>query len=107
ADTNPERRQLSVKLAEFLGRSEFLSKWNLQNHTLPPRPSALDTWPDPILRPQLNQVALVAEIRPPIDILTVLGQAVQEATILILKKQSDPAKAAQTAVQRLAAPASK
>jgi multiple sugar transport system substrate-binding protein len=106
-DSNPERRQLSVKLAEFLGRSEFLSQWNLVNNTLPPRPSALTAWPDTPLRAQLNQVALAAKIRPPIDILTTLGPAVQEATILILKKQSDPAKAAQTAVQRLAAPASK
>jgi ABC-type glycerol-3-phosphate transport system substrate-binding protein len=107
ADTNPERRQLSVKLAEFLGRSEFVSQWNLANNTLPPRPSALTAWPDTPLRAQLNQVALSAEIRPPIDILTALGPAVQEATILILKKQSDPAKAAQTAIQRLVAPASK
>jgi multiple sugar transport system substrate-binding protein len=106
ADTNPERRQMSVKLAEFLGRSEFLSTWNLANNTLPPRPSALTSWPDTPLRSQLNLVALAAEIRPPIDILNTLGPAVQEATILILKKQSDPAKAAQTAVQRLAAPAS-
>jgi ABC-type glycerol-3-phosphate transport system substrate-binding protein len=106
ADTNPERRQLSVKLAEFLGRSEFLSAWNLANNTLPPRPSALTSWPDTPLRAQLNQVALAAEIRPPIDILNTLGPAVQEATLLILKKQSDPATAAQTAVQRLAAPVS-
>jgi multiple sugar transport system substrate-binding protein len=107
ADSNLEHRQLSVKLAEFLGRSEFISQWNLVNNTLPPRPSALTAWPDTPLRAQLNQVALVAEIRPSIDILTALGPAVQEATILILKKQSDPAKAAQTAVQRLTAPASK
>jgi multiple sugar transport system substrate-binding protein len=106
-DTNPERRQLSVRLAEFLSRSEFLSQWNLLNNSLPPRPSALTAWPDSPLRTQLNQVALSAEIRPPAEIMGSLGPAIQEATILILKKQSDPAKAAQTAVERLSAPASK
>ncbi|HEX7557094.1 MAG TPA: extracellular solute-binding protein [Leptolinea sp.] len=106
-DTNPERRQLSVKLAEYLTRSEFLSQWNLINNSLPPRPSALTAWPDTPLRAQLNLIALAAEIRPANDVLTNLGPAIQEATILILKKQSDPARAADTVIQRLAAPASK
>ncbi len=106
-DTNPERRQFSVRLAEFLTRSEFLSQWNLINNSLPPRPSALTAWPDTPLRAQLNLVALSAEIRPSSEIMASLGPAVQEATILILKKQSDPVKAAQTAQERLAAPASK
>ena len=107
ADTNPERRQLSVDLAEHLVTSEFLSQWNLANNTLPTRPSALTAWPDSSLSNELNQVALAAEIRPSVDILTTLGPAVQEAVILILKRQSDPVKAAQTVVQRLSAPASK
>lgn len=106
-DTNAERRQLSVQLAEFLTRSEFLTQWNLLNNSLPPRPSALTAWPDTPLRTQLNQVALAAQVRPPGQILTALGPVVQEATILILKKQSDPAKAAKTAQERLTAPASK
>jgi multiple sugar transport system substrate-binding protein len=106
-DTNAERRQLSVRLAEYLTRSEFLAEWNLQNNSLPPRPSSLTSWPDSPLRTQLNQVALSAQLRPPADVITSLGPAVQEATILILKKQSDPAKAAQTAVERLSAPATK
>lgn len=106
-DTNAERRQLSVRLAEYLTRSEFLAEWNLQNNSLPPRPSSLTSWPDSPLRTQLNQVALSARLRPPADVITSLGPAVQEATILILKKQSDPAKAAQTAVERLSAPATK
>jgi ABC-type glycerol-3-phosphate transport system substrate-binding protein len=106
-DTNAERRQLSVRLAEYLTRSEFLAEWNLQNNSLPPRPSSLTSWPDSPLRAQLNQVALSAQLRPPADVITSLGPAVQEATILILKKQSDPAKAAQTAVERLSAPATK
>jgi len=106
-DTNPERRQLSVRLAEFLTRSEFLAKWNLINNSLPPRPSALTSWPDTPLKSQLNLIALAAEIRPPAEIMATLGPAVQEATILILKKQSDPAKAANTVQERLAAPASK
>lgn len=106
-DTNPERRQLSVDLAEHLVSSEFLSLWNLANNTLPTRPSALTTWPDSSLRNELNQVALAAEIRPSVDILTALGPAIQEAVILILKRQSDPVKAAQTVVQRLSAPVSK
>jgi ABC-type glycerol-3-phosphate transport system substrate-binding protein len=106
-DTNAERRQLSVRLAEYLTRSEFLAQWNLLNNGLPPRPSSLTSWPDSPLRAQLNQVALAAELRPPAEVVTSLGPAVQEATILILKKQSDPAKAAQTAVERLSAPATK
>jgi len=106
-DTNVETRQLSVRLAEYLTRSEFLAQWNLLNNSLPPRPSSLTSWPDSPLRAQLNQVALAAELRPPAEVVTNLGPAVQEATILILKKQSDPAKAAQTAVERLSAPATK
>lgn len=106
-DTNAERRQLSVRLAEYLTRSEFLAQWNLINNSLPPRPSSLTSWPDSPLRAQLNQVALSAQLRPPAEVITSLGPAVQEATILILKKQSDPAKAAQTAVERLSAPATK
>ncbi len=107
ADTNPERRPISVKLAEYLTRSEFLSQWNLANNSLPPRPSALAAWPDTPLRAQLNQVALASQLRPPSEIMASLGPAVQEATVLILKKQSDPARAAKTAQERLAAPAAK
>jgi hypothetical protein len=106
-DTNPERQQMSVRLAEFLSRSEFLSQWNLINNGLPPRPSALTAWPDSPLKTQLNQVSLAASIRPPAEIMVSLGPAVQEATILILKKQSEPAKAANTAQERLSAPISK
>ncbi len=106
-DTSVERRQLSVRLAEFLTRSEFLSQWNLLNNSIPPRPSSLTSWPDSPLRAQVNQIALSASLRPQADVITNLGPAVQEATILILKKQSDPAKAAQTAVERLSAPATK
>lgn len=102
-DTNPERRLMSVRLAEFLTRSEFLSQWNLINNSLPPRPSALTAWPDTPLRSQLNQISLAASIRPPGEVITSIGPAIQEATLLILKKQSDPAKAASTAQERLSA----
>ncbi len=104
-DTNPERRLMSVRLAEHLTRSEFLSQWNLINNSLPPRPSALTSWPDSPLRSQLNQISLAAIIRPPGEVITTIGPAIQEATLLILKKQSDPAKAASTAQERLSASA--
>ena len=96
--------ELSTRLAEFLTESSFLAEWTQALGYMPPRPSALEAWTDPVLQEQIAPVALSARLIPPVDVLTNLGPALQQATLAVLTKQNDPATAAETASQSLTSP---
>ena len=107
SDPLPERRALSVRLAESLVASDFMAQWSFAAGYLPTRPSALAAWSNPSLRTLLNPVLLSSQIRPPSDLLLATGPVLQDVTLQVLKGQVDPAQAAQAAVERLAASPSK
>jgi ABC-type glycerol-3-phosphate transport system substrate-binding protein len=107
ADPIPERRALSIKLAEYLSQSDFLAKWTEAAGFLPTRPSALSEWSSASLKTLLSPVAVSAQARPAGDQLASLGPVLKEATLKVLKRESDPTQAAKAASERLVAPETK
>lgn len=101
---DPNKRQVAVELAEFLTESVFLARWSEANNFLPPRPSALARWNDSTTRSKVQPIITAARLYPAPDVLNILGPALQEATLLVLKRQLDPITAAQAAANRVNLP---
>jgi ABC-type glycerol-3-phosphate transport system substrate-binding protein len=95
------RQALAVELAEFLVEPNFLEGWTLAAGYIPPRPSALQGWPDQNLRSIVGQIALTTQLRPSTDLLTSIGPILKESTRQILMNMVDPAQAALLAVESL------
>jgi len=104
ADPNLERHELSVRLAEFLVESPFLSEWSEAAGFLPTRPAALAGWPNQVLQVLVSQVVLSAQVRPPNEILASLGPVMKDGVLSVIRDQSDPVHAVQLAVEKLGAP---
>lgn len=104
--SNPqvERHPATVELAEFLTASDFLSAWTAASGYLPPRSSALDGWSNANLQSLAEQIARSAQIFPSADVMTAISPALQQATVEVLKEQSDPAAAAQEAADTVSGP---
>ena len=97
SNPQPDRHELSVALAESVTSSDFLADWSIASGYLPPRRSALASWPNRSLRSLVENMAESAQILPSSDVLAVLSPALHQATIEVLKQESDP----QTAVQKV------
>jgi multiple sugar transport system substrate-binding protein len=104
ATPRPERQEMAVSLAEFLVKSDFLADWTVAAGFLPPRPTALAGWKDQVLVGTLSQIELSAQARPTNDLTSSLGPLLKDASIMVIKGQSDPVQAAQTAAARLKGP---
>lgn len=104
ATVNPEHRELSVQLAEFLTESDFLAEWTQALGILPPRPSAMESWSNAQIRTKLDRINASAQMLPPSDVLNRLGPLLEKAVGEVLKQQNDPASAAKEAVDSLAQP---
>ncbi len=103
-DPLPERRALSIRLAEFLSDGAFLAQWTEAAGYLPTRPSAMAAWTNQSLKSLLSPVAVSAQARPSVEVLASLGPVLKEATGKILEGQTDPTQAAQSAAERLSVP---
>jgi len=101
---NPESQVDAAQLAEFLSDSAFTGEWTSATGYLPPRPSAVQDWQGIRLRSFARQLSLAAHLVPSADVLPGLAAPLVEATTEMLKLESDPASAAQAAVNRLLAP---
>ena len=103
AVTDPitERRETSIKLAEFLLQKDFLSKWTSAAGYLPTRQIDWKEWKDIETRSVAQQIVQNAQIYPGNDLLSMLGPIFQEATLQVIKLQNDPAQAAESALQHL------
>lgn len=104
SNPRPERRDLAVALAEFLTQGDFLADWSATAGYLPPRRSALSGWPDRSLRSLVGAIAESAHILPSADVLAMISPALQQATIEVLKQESDPETAANQAIDRVQPP---
>lgn len=104
--SNPqtERHALSVDLAEFLTQGDFLAQWTETAGYLPPRASALEGWSNVALRGLVERIVQSARVVPPNDIMAVIGPALQQATVNVLKQQSNPVSAANEAVESIQEP---
>jgi ABC-type glycerol-3-phosphate transport system substrate-binding protein len=104
--TDPDRQLLATQLAEFLTTGDYLSAWTAAGGWIPPRPSALEAWPDSPGSPaMIHQIASSAQLIPSLDIVTELGPLLQQAVVSILKAETDPAAAAEAAHEKLSDPA--
>jgi multiple sugar transport system substrate-binding protein len=103
-DRQPDRRQISIRLAEYLVKGDFLTSWTEAAGYLPTRPSSLAGWSSQKFKSQFNQLALTSHPRPANRVTAGLGPILQEAVLSIIKRQNDPARAAAVAVERLGVP---
>jgi len=83
---------------------EFLAQWTPVAGYLPTRPSSLAGFSPPALQPVIESILLSAQVLPPVDIQASLGPPLEQATVQVLKQQSDAATAAQAALNALTAP---
>jgi ABC-type glycerol-3-phosphate transport system substrate-binding protein len=104
SDPQPDRRELSARLLEHMVEAEFLSQWGPLSASVPVRPSTLNKWTSPTIQALFNDILATAVIIPASDSLNLIGPILQEATGLILKRESDPIRASQGALDRLSAP---
>jgi ABC-type glycerol-3-phosphate transport system substrate-binding protein len=104
ATSQVDKQELSIELAEFLTEGSFLAAWTEAVGYLPTRPSALAGWTNTQLQETLRPIVNSALLLPPSEVLTSVGPPLQQATVQVLKKQSDPLTAAQAAVEGLTSP---
>jgi len=79
AGSNAENQALAVELAEYLIADEFLGEWTRAAGYLPTRPSSVDGQ-DPTLAALIESAKPI----PSNDVLSVLGQLMQDAMIRVL-----------------------
>lgn len=101
---DPLRRQIGTELAVFLSEADFLADWTLAAGYLPTREEVLNGWNNVPLQALARQFIDSAHPSPSPDILNVIGPALQETTIDVLKQQDTPAAAAQRAADRVNSP---
>jgi ABC-type glycerol-3-phosphate transport system substrate-binding protein len=104
AGQNPERRTLSVRLAEYLVEKEFLAEWTYAAGYLPPRADALQNWQEAEARQVIEQISYSAWLMPSADVVSSLGPALEQAVVDVLKAQSDPQTATQSAINQINQP---
>jgi len=95
AGSNAENQALAVELAEYLIADEFIGEWTREAGYLPTRPSSVDG--------QDPTIAALVESAKPIpsnDVLSVLGQLMQDALIRVLNGER-PAVVAGSVVEAL------
>jgi multiple sugar transport system substrate-binding protein len=95
AGSNTENQALAVELAEYLIADEFIGEWTRAAGYLPTRPSSVDE--------QDPTIAALIESAKPIpsnDVLSVLGQLMQDALIRVLNGER-PAAVAGSVVDSL------
>jgi len=98
------RRPLAVSLAEYLVDKDFLAQWTFTAGYLPPRKDAVQNWQDAQLRSTVNQISSSAALIPPLDMLSNIGPAIEQASVSLLKAQSDPQTAAQSVISQVNRP---
>jgi maltose-binding protein MalE len=103
-NSDPLRQQLGTELAVFLSEAEFLSSWTQAAGYLPTREDVLEGWNDPALQALARQFIESAHPFPSPDILNVIGPALQETTVDVLKQQDTPSAAAQRAAEQVSNP---
>jgi len=101
---DPQRRQLAVQLAEFLTESNFMGRWSEAAGVLPARPSAFKAWDSDYDVEKIKTIAASAHLYPSADVLDVLGPALEEAVVAVLKGQQGALEAAQAAVKQISTP---
>ncbi|MCD6475137.1 MAG: extracellular solute-binding protein [Anaerolineaceae bacterium] len=101
ADPLPERRDLAVKLAEFLVDKEFMAEWSNKAGYLPMRSSSLALWPEGESIDTLSLISHSAHIYPDQETMSVIAPILAQSLAEVLEQGIDPTTAAQNAVMAL------
>ncbi|NPV84548.1 MAG: extracellular solute-binding protein [Anaerolineae bacterium] len=104
-DPLPERRQTSIRLAEFLVEPGFLSSWTSSRGYVPVRPSSVQSEMGTNTIDILETLARSATIYPTQDIMSSISPVLQEATLSVIRLQYNPEQAAKNAADKLQPPA--
>lgn len=104
AGQNADKQVLAAKLSEYLVDEKFMGALTSAAGYLPPRKDALQSWPDVELRQVMDTISSSAQLLPPVDLLASIGPALEQAVVDILKAQTDPQTAAETAVRQINQP---
>ena len=88
AGSNAENQALAVELAEYLIADEFIREWTREAGYLPTRPSSIEGH-DPTLAALIESAKPI----PSNDVLSVLGQLMQDALIRVLNGERPEAVA--------------
>jgi ABC-type glycerol-3-phosphate transport system substrate-binding protein len=94
--SNLETEQFALELAEFLSDSEFLNTWAIEGGYIPVRPSSLESWSDTPYYSTLNKLLPAALLVPEGDLESIIGPAIRDAVVEVLKDQVDPEEALET-----------
>jgi ABC-type glycerol-3-phosphate transport system substrate-binding protein len=97
------RSAIAVELIEYLSASESLGQWTIAAGYLPPRPSALDAWPQNGRQALASQISPSAQLLPQRSLLEALGPVLSEAVVAVLKQESDAGSAAAAVIEQLTA----
>lgn len=100
-DQEVEQSGLYIQLAEYLMDPNFLAQLTSSAGFLPTRPSALAGWQNKSMQTLLTPILMSAKVPPGSDIQAAINPILKDAVLQIVNGQSDPARAAQAAVERL------
>ena len=103
ASTNPDisRHPINIELAEYLTESSFLSTWTAEAGYLPPRPSALASWPEGENQAVASQAVSSAHIIPNELVFDKFGTPLMESVVAILKQEYDVNTAVATTIEKI------
>lgn len=104
ASPQPERRKMSMQVAEYLLNKEFLAQWTQVAGLIPVSREVLQLWSDASARQLAGQLAVSAVLYPSADILSSLGPALRQATLDVIKQEKSPDIAARDALNSLQNP---
>ncbi len=99
-----EKWAIAIELAEHLAETKFLSEYAQALKCIAPYQGVIETGLDADQRLIMKRIALSARIIPSTDILTSLGSPVQQAVMQVIKNQTEPRPAAQSAIDALTTP---
>ncbi|MEI7989181.1 MAG: extracellular solute-binding protein [Chloroflexota bacterium] len=101
---DPTRRAMAAELVKFLTLKEFTTLWTEKAGYLPTQKSALIDWKNEEARLLADTIITAAHLPPSIEILNVISPILKDASIQVLKNQSNATKAAQYAIDKLKTP---
>lgn len=98
AVANPEYKELSAELMEWLSEPAFLAEWSHALGLLPTQPEVLGQWPDGPEAATASRIVSVAVAKPRGALLEAIGPPLAEAVQAVLTDRLDAEAAAAQAV---------
>jgi ABC-type glycerol-3-phosphate transport system substrate-binding protein len=103
-ETDAGTQPITMRLAEYLTDSEFMTEWTEAAGYLSMRPSALAGWQQDGLFTLLDPILSQAQVTPSIYVISAFGQNLATITRQVLQFQISPQDAAQSILDLLEVP---